>query len=82
MTYNTTITGGTTNPIQVGAESVTVTARTNSLLVSLTWIIIGFSAIETREELVPTIDKILGRLGKMRKRIRPFLVWLSQPFRG
>lgn len=35
--------------IQIGAEDVTVTARTNALLVSLTWVIVAFSALELRK---------------------------------
>lgn len=35
---------------QIGSEAVTVTARTNSLLISLTWVIIAFSALEVKLE--------------------------------
>ena len=41
---------GISNPIAIGSEDVTVTARTNSLLISLTWVIISFSALELKKE--------------------------------
>jgi hypothetical protein len=34
--------------VQIGSEATTVAARTNSLLTSLTWVIVGFSALEMR----------------------------------
>jgi hypothetical protein len=37
-------------PIEIGSEDVTVTARTNALLVSLTWVIIAFSILEWRRK--------------------------------
>ena len=41
---------GISNPIAIGSEDVTVTARTNSLLISLTWVIIAFTALELKKE--------------------------------
>lgn len=39
-----------TQPIVISSDDVTVTARTNALLVSLTWVIIAFSALELRKK--------------------------------
>jgi hypothetical protein len=36
--------------VEIGSEAVTVAARTNSLLVSLTWVIIAFTVLELREK--------------------------------
>lgn len=52
--FSATITGGSLSfllspSIEISSESVTVTARTNSLLVALTWLIIAFAALEIRE---------------------------------
>ena len=40
----------TTSAIEIDSAAVTVTARTNSLLVSLTWVIIALAAVEIRYE--------------------------------
>ena len=39
-----------TPAIEIGSEAVTVAARTNSILISLTWVIIAFAALEVRYE--------------------------------
>ena len=46
-------------PILIESEAVTALARTNSLLVSLTWVIIAFPTIEARETLQPLIERVV-----------------------
>jgi hypothetical protein len=39
---------GTAGQVQIGSQDVTVSLRTNSLLLSLTWVIIAFAVLELR----------------------------------